>query len=179
MRENGIVTLVARLSLPIAAAGLVGAGCAQTTYRPASAGTNGIRYYAPATYILVKPDYENAKASVTFLTLPDTEQLYAVDSCSWMATNKTKIEFKNGMIAKSTSEIDGTKIPKAVLQASAAVGKELLAVAASTAKLAATTGAARAAQIDAPAAGGPPIFLFYSHGDRLTQVFPPPATDGE
>jgi len=158
-------------ALPILMCG-VAMGCANTTYRVATkADTNGVRYYSPATYILVKPDYEKAKASVIFLTLPDTTQLFAVDTFSWMATNKTKIEFKNGMISKSTSEIDGTKIPKAILQASAAVGKELLAVAASAASTAAKASAARATQLRASDAVKP-VFLFYSNGQKLVQVYP-------
>ena len=145
-------------------------GCAGTKYRLAeTADTNGIRYYAPATYILVKPDYEHAKANVTFLTLPDTTHTYAVDTWAWLAKNDTAIDFKDGMISKSVTTTNSVKIPIALVEASAAVGQKLLEVAASKAALAAS--AARAQRIETMTKVEP-VFLFYFDGTQLFQVYP-------
>ena len=96
-----------RFTVLIVALATLATGCAGTVYKPALiAETNGVRYYAPATYLLLKPDYKKSKVSVTVLTLPDTKQLYAVDTYSWMASNDTKVDFKNGMIQKSVSDTD-------------------------------------------------------------------------
>ena len=168
--------LISRFTLKCLLILCTASGCASTSYRVAtSPKVNGVRYYAPATYILVKPDYEHAKASVTFLTLPDTSQLYAVDTYAWMATNKTKIDFDKGMIAKIATELNAAKIPKDIVEASAEIGKQLLAVAASKAALAATMGAARAVRAESSGPGvvdRTPVFLFYSTGTDLVQVFP-------
>ena len=143
-------------------------GCAATTYKPASsASTNGVRYYAPATYLLLKPDYKKSKVSVSILILPDTTQLYTVDTYSWLASNDTKVEFKNGMIQKSVSDTDSVKVPKAAIEGLAAVAKAVLDAAAAEAKLAAATSGAQLEK----APTDPPILLYYVDGPKLICVF--------
>lgn len=164
-------TALAVSMLPLVA---VGVGCAKTTYREAtSASSDGVRYYAPATYLLVKPDYKKSMASLTLLTLPDTKQLYAVDSYSWMASNETKIDFKNGMIKKSVSDMDSVKVPTAAIEGLATIAKAALDAAAAQAKIAAAASGAQMLPSPKPAAPkAPPVFLYYVEGTSLTCVFP-------
>jgi hypothetical protein len=148
------------------------AGCAGTTHRVASeAETNGVRYFAPATYVLVKPDHKKSKATVTFLTLPDTTRLFAAAPYSWMAANDTKLESQNGTLAKVVSNTDTVKVPMAAIEAATTVAKTALDAAAASAKAASAASAAQLAP-DRPVDAPPPIFLFYSTGDELKCVFP-------
>lgn len=160
-----------RWILAAAALATLCAGCAGTTYKPATAPeTNGVRYYAPATYLLLAPDYKKSKVSISVLTLPDTSQLYAVDTYSWLASNNTKLDFKNGMIQKSVSDNDSVKVPKAAIEGLAAVAKAALDTAAAQAKAAATASGARLQESKGPSE--PSILLYYVNGQTLTCVFP-------
>lgn len=154
------------------------AGCANTTFKVAAHGeTNGIRYFAPASFILIKPDYTKSTATVEFLTLPDTTRLFAVDTYSWLASNNTKIDFTNGMIAKAVSDTDSVKVPVATLQAISASVQQAMKAAAAAAAASAAKSAARKKTTLPPAA--PPVFLFYNTGTTLTQIYPNPRTGGQ
>jgi hypothetical protein len=149
-------------------------GCATTEYRKASdPNVNGIRYYRPATYMLVKPDYDKQQASVTFWSGPDTSVPYAVDPSAWAATNTTELKFNRGMLTDVSSAGDSTKIATETIGALGEVAKSVLEKAAKAASLAA------AALIVSPEGGGeqPPIFLFVTTTDgRFRQIYGPQVT---
>ena len=123
MAGQRFVWLWATLSLSLLAC----SGCAGISYKEASCySTNGLRYHPPATYVLVKPDYTRGAASVTLISAPDVTRTFAADPYAWFAYNKSTIQFKNGMLEKVESEADGTKLPKTMIEAGVAVGKETL-----------------------------------------------------
>jgi hypothetical protein len=144
-------------------------GCASTTYRVADdPDTNGIRYYRPATYILVKPDYDKQQASVSFWNGPDTSHAYAADPSAWMATNTTELKFNRGMLTDVSSETDSTKVATETIAALGEVAKAVLDNAAKAAALAA------AASVRTQPGAKPPIFLFVAARDgSFKQLFGP------
>lgn len=150
-------------------------GCATTEYRKASdPHVNGIRYYRPATYILVKPDYEKQQASVTFWSGPDTSVPYAVDPSAWAATNTTELKFSRGMLTDVTSNTDSTKIATETIAALGEVAKSVLETAAKTASVAAAAASVRSVE---RAGDPPPVFLFVAASDgTFKQIYGPPAT---
>src|SRR5262245_8262970 len=104
------------------------AGCAQTVFQPVSLADGvddgtvaGIRYYRPATYVLIRPDYSKGKAEVVVFTGPDTSALYAVRPGSWLATNTANLTFEKGMLTQVVSKPDSTKFAVDVIAASSAV----------------------------------------------------------
>lgn len=142
-------------------------GCAETTFKvvdsdlepnPGSGvktvdgDRNGIRYYAPATYVLVKPDYTKGKAEVVVFNAPDTTITYAVDAKSWLATHKTELTFENGMLTKLLSKPDTTKIAVDTIGAVSAIASKGLEAAAAAAKA--------ASMAPRPTGTTPPIFLY-------------------
>jgi hypothetical protein len=159
--------------LLVASAACGGGGCASTAFRHAEdPGVNGIRYYRPATYVLVKPDYEKQQASVTFWTGPDTSVPYAADPSATWATNTTELKFNRGMLSDVTTETDSTKIATETIAALGEVGKTVLENAAKAASL-----AAGAAALVSPEKGDepPPVFLFVAAADgQFRQLYPEP-----
>jgi hypothetical protein len=143
-------------------------GCANTKYAAAtSAKANGIRYYRPATYILIKPDYEKRQASVGIFHVPDTRQVFVADPWSWMASNNTTMEFSKGLLSKASSNVNTAEVPSALAKATADVLKEAIAAAAA----AASKGGAVAARVrdERPERG---IFLFFLGENGPVQIFP-------
>lgn len=149
-----------------------GAGCANTKFHKATDPTvNGIRYYRPATYILVKPDYEKGAASVTFFAGPDTSEPHAIDPFAFAAKNDTDIQLNHGMLSKVTSDTDSTKLAVDTLKAVGEVAKSAL----QTAAAAAGAAAMRAQEVErTPGPVEPPIFLFKAGKDGFVQLFPLP-----
>lgn len=162
----------------LAAALVLQPACAGISFkRAADPKTNGIRYYRPATYFLVQPDYAKGQASVTTFHGPDTCQLFAAKPYAFLATNTSKIEFTGGMLSTVSTDSDATAIPRAVIQATAAVSKELLEIAAKGAKLSAMGAALVAEDKTAAGVSRPPIFLFVSDSSGgFAQVYPTGAT---
>jgi hypothetical protein len=150
-------------------------GCAGTTFQQVTTSkTNGIRYYRPASYILITPDYEQGAAKVTIFHGPDTSTSFAADPYSWVASNKTLIEFKNGMLEQVSSEADGTKVASTTLEAAVSVTKEILDKLAKQAELAAAMSKAGAAAMIKPDdMREPTVFLFMATKEGLRQVYPP------
>ncbi len=145
-------------------------GCAQTTYQIAkTVETNGIRYFAPGTYLLLTPDAKNGKVKVTQYTLPNTKKLYAVDSYAWMATNDTTIDFDHGMIKKVISEQNSVKVINSSVKALSALAKAALEAATASAKAAS---GARMSESETKASDKPPVFFYYVNGDQLVQLYP-------
>ena len=77
---------------------------------------NGIRYYEPATFLLV---YSDAAGSVKteIITLPDTTRKMVAKPHTVLAKNKQVLSFSNGMLTQSDQEADSTAIPSAVISA--------------------------------------------------------------
>jgi hypothetical protein len=93
-------------------------GCSGVTFKKAESGdTNGIRYYRPATYLLIKPDYEKQEASLEWVALADTRTPYVAKPYAFMATNTTELSFANGLLTKVTAETNSTAVPKAAIAA--------------------------------------------------------------
>ena len=142
--------------------------------------SNGIRYYRPATYLLITPDYEQKAAKVTLWHGPDTSVTYVADPYAWFAKNTTVMEFENGMLQKVSSEADSTKVAETTIKAAVEVTKETLDQLAKQAQVAAALARAGAAALLREEPGGgrvatPPIFLFFASEDGLVQVYPPAA----
>lgn len=158
--------------------------CAGTTFQTASSPqVNGIRYYRPASYLLVTPDYDKNSAKVSIFHGPDTSVPYAADPYSWFASNKSQIEFKNGMIDNISSEADSTKFAATTIGAVVAVTKQVLDQIAKEKELAAAIAKSGAAAMLKEPDGKqeippPPIFLFMATAQGITQVYPPNKTTG-
>ena len=157
---------------------LVHSSCAGTTFHQASSPqTNGIRYYRPASYLLISPDYEKSSAKVSIFHGPDTSIAYAADPYSWFASNKSQMEFKNGMLDNISSEADSTKFAATTIGAVVAVTKQVLDELAKEKELAAamakTGAAAMRKESDKEETAPPPIFLFMATAQGFTQVYPP------
>lgn len=143
------------------------AGCAQTKfYGNANKETNGIRYYLPATYILIKPDYTKGEANVTYWIGPDTTTLNAADPYAFVSTNTTELQYERGYLISASSQVDTTKVASDAIAALDDLAKAVLATAAKGAQLAA-----------APAAmeeSVPQIYLFVVGTDgKLRTLFSP------
>jgi hypothetical protein len=151
-------------------------GCAGISYTKADANTNGIRYYRPATYFLVTPDYETNSAHVESIELPDTSTTYAMDPYAWFAKNNTNIVFSKGMLSKIESDADSTKLPQTVIEAATAVAKETLTQLAKQAELAAKLkggGPGLLAPAERAKVEKPQVFLFMATAEGIVQVYPP------
>lgn len=145
-------------------------GCAGVAYGTAvEPATNGIRYYRPATYVLIQPDYENGRAKVEVVHGPDTDVAYAADPYCYFASNNTKLEFEGGMLKSVTNEADSTRLPKTILEAATALGKKFLEELAKAQELA----AAAAMKSVHEQAGEVPVFLFKVTATGFEQIFPP------
>ncbi len=143
-------------------------GCAETKfYANVTKDTNGIRYYLPATYILIKPDYTKGEANVTYWIGPDTTALYAADVYAFASTNTTELQFERGYLISASSQIDTTKVASDAIAALDELAKAVLTTAAKSAQLA-TAGAAR--EPEKP----PQIYLFVVGTDgKLRTLFSP------
>jgi hypothetical protein len=147
-------------------------GCAQTVFQLASTTPQrprddgmvaGIRYYRPATYMLIRPDYAKGKAEVVVFTGPDTSTLYVARPESWLATNTANLTFDKGVLTQVISKPDSTKFAVDVIGATSAVVTKALEAAAANAKAAASP---RSGSLE-PATG---VFLFKVEGATLRPV---------
>jgi len=143
-------------------------GCAETKfYANVTPDTNGIRYYLPATYILIKPDYTKGEANVTYWIGPDTAALYAADPYAFASTNTTELQFERGYLTSASSQIDTSKVASDAIAALGDLAKAVLTTAAKSAQLAA---AAPAREAEKP----PQIYLFVVGTDgKLRTLFSP------
>lgn len=142
-------------------------GCSATKfYANVTPKTNGIRFYLPATYILIKPDYTKGEANVTYWTGPDTAVLYAADPYAFASTNTTELQFERGFLTSASSQIDTSKVAADAIAALDDLAKEALTTASKQAQKAATTAAK-----EAPV---PQIYLFVVGSDgKLQTLFSP------
>lgn len=159
-------------------------GCAGIDFVKASKGDdNGIRYYRPASYFLVTPDYDTGSAKVTIVHAPDTSAVYAAAPYAWFASNKSLIEFDHGMLKTITATADGTKLPKTMIEATVAVAKTTLEELAKQKELAlalAKAGAAaRLGKTKEPPVVGLPVYLFKATPDGVKLIFGPESVAGD
>lgn len=113
---------------------LLAGGCSGVTFkRVVDQDTDGIRYFRPATYLLIKPDYEKQTASLEWVALADTEQAYAAKPYAFMATNTTELTFANGLLTKVTADANSSAVPKAAIEAINELVKSALQTAAKAA----------------------------------------------
>lgn len=153
-------------------------GCAGANFHDATQdrSANGIRYYPPATYVLIKPDYSAKAASVTFFQAPDTSKTFAIEPYSFLADNTTEIDFKDGMLSKMDNEADATAVAKSVVAALGEVGKAVLDTAAKASAAAAAAPAVAGRVVTT--APSDVIFLFkverQADGGIVKQLYPPP-----
>ena len=160
-----------RLLCCLAAMGLP-VGCAQTRFSgdvSDKPDVNGIRFYLPTTYILIKPDYTKNEANITFWTGPDPSALYAADPYAIAATNTTELQFEKGFITTASNDLDTTKVAAEAIAALDEVAKAALTTAAKSAQLAATKGGAAARKELSP-----PIYLYMvDRSGKLVKLFGP------
>ena len=154
-------------------------GCSGVTYQAANdASTNGIRYYSPATYLLVKPDYDNQTATLEWFNLADTSKPFAAKPYAYMATNTIEIEFKNGILVKVDSETNSAAVPKAFIGALNNIVQSALQTAA---KAAAASAGFMVSPRDKDAKGPQSIFLFKIEDDGsgrvVKQLYPVPESE--
>lgn len=149
-------------------------GCAGVSYGIASSEeSNGIRYYRPATYALIMPDYEANTASVSFFEAPDTRQAYLIKPYAFMAQNNTSIAFKDGLLSSTSTKSNSTKVIKSAVEATAELAKKGLDLAAKQGQLASMFAAALKAKIrKAPVKAN--LYLLMLSETGWKQVYPPP-----
>jgi hypothetical protein len=136
---------------------------------------NGIRYHPPASYVLIKPDYENSGVKVETITVPDPTRTLTIRPYSTWANNTSLIEFDRGMLKRISNTADTTKVAKSLITEATEIAKSALAIASQQAELnAAKHQAARAAEETRAGSGDcPPVWLFLVQGNRLRRVFGP------
>ena len=85
----------------------------------------GFRYYEPAWFILA---YVNGEGQVItkHMILPDTTKPMSIMPFADLAKNTATLEFKNGMLVSSTSNIEATEATLAVIEAAKQVVKAYL-----------------------------------------------------
>jgi len=96
----------------------------------------GIRYYENAPYILVYSDQGHYNSSI--LWLPDTTSISSATPTEFLASNKLKMSFTNGVLTSAQTIGDSTKIPSAFIS----VAKDLALAAAKASAAANTIGSA-------------------------------------
>jgi hypothetical protein len=156
-------------------------GCSGVTFERVSSSNpspNGIRYFRPATYLLVKPDYEKQSAKLEWVTLPDTSDAFTAAPFAFMATNTTELEFKGGLLTKMDSDTDSSAVPKAAIKALDEIVKASIATAIAGVK--ASAAGFTVTRRDPGAVVGLPsqaIFLFKIEdgpgGSVVKQLYPP------
>ena len=94
--------------------------CAGLEVKPVTpqteSGAKGFRYYEPAPHLLV---YTNNQGGLTsqILFLPDLDREMSIRPYNYLATSNVQLAFTNGMLSNTTSSIDETVIPKALISA--------------------------------------------------------------
>lgn len=76
----------------------------------------GIRYYQRAPFLLIYTDNAGGLTS-DLLFLPDTRTVMSVEPYAVLASNRTSLEFSDGVLTKGEADVDTGAIPKAALAA--------------------------------------------------------------
>lgn len=81
----------------------------------------GIRYYEPAPFLLV---YSDGKGNLTsqIIVMPDITQKRVIDLYAYASTNKSTLDFTDGMLTKSAVEVDSTAVPLAMIDTIQSLG---------------------------------------------------------
>jgi len=81
---------------------------------------DGIRYYGSSLYLLVHTDNAGGLTADP-VYLPDPAKLMSAHPYAYLSSNSGSMEFTNGVLTSSETEVDATVVPKAVLTALQAV----------------------------------------------------------
>src|SRR5262249_5006439 len=157
------------------------AACSGVTFERVSDSNpspNGIRYFRPATYLLVKPDYEKQSATLQWVTIPDTSTAFTATPYAFMATNTTELEFTKGLLTKMDSDTASSAAPKAAIKALDEIVQASIMTAISAAKAsAAGFTVTRKEPLAATVQPSQAIFLFKIEdgpdGSVVKQLYPP------
>lgn len=90
--------------------------------------SQGIRYYEPAPYLLV---YTDGKGNLTsqIIMMPDLTQKRVIDLYAYASSNNSTLDFNNGMLTKSSVEVDTTAVPSALIDTIQTLGVEAIGAA--------------------------------------------------
>jgi hypothetical protein len=76
----------------------------------------GVRYYESSPYLLVHTDNQGGLVT-RILYLPDRTKKRSIRPYSQLARGTSKLEFKNGVLTSSQTELDAGVVPKAIVSA--------------------------------------------------------------
>lgn len=105
------------------------AGCARTVYTPVDPkddNSDGFRFYQSSPYLLV---YTNGKGGITtqILYIADPAKLVSAKPKNFLSKSDLSMEFENGVLTKSKSDIDATIVPSTIIKAAQSVATTFLA----------------------------------------------------
>src|ERR1700722_2280499 len=103
--------------------GLILSGCASVTYTPVQNDNDadGLRYYDTSPYLLITKDV-NQQWNCQLIYLQDQTKEYQATVWAFLAQNNSSFTFStNGVLTGTTSSLDTTVIPNALLTAVASV----------------------------------------------------------
>jgi hypothetical protein len=105
------------------------AGCARTIYTPVDPNNDtgdGFRFYQSSPYLLV---YTNGKGGITtqILYIADPAKLVSARPKNFLSKSDMTLEFENGVLTKSKTEVDATIVPSAIIKAAQSVATAFLA----------------------------------------------------
>jgi hypothetical protein len=102
------------------------AGCAGFSAQPDIDSANGIRYYAPASYLLV---YSDGKGNLQsqILVMPDLDRKMVIDLKAVGAKNNSTLTFQNGILTGSKFVVDTTALPGALIDTIKTLGTTAIA----------------------------------------------------
>ena len=92
------------------------------------AAARGFRYYQTCPYLLVYSDGSDQLQS-RLLYLPDTTRKMSAKPYQFLAGNKSKWTFSNGVLTSARDESDSAVLPRAVVEAAKTVATSLLGAA--------------------------------------------------
>jgi len=111
--------------LGVVAIALCVAGCAGVTFKPVTDDTTatGLRYSDSAPYLFMVKG-PNGKWNSQLVYLPDQTRKYQANVWAFLAQNNSSFTYStNGVLTDTSSTLDTTVIPQAILQAAAAASK--------------------------------------------------------
>ena len=150
---------------------LVLSGCAGTTVKHVSQDkdhkASGIRYYEPAPFLLV---YSDARGNLNseVIIMPDLTRMRSIDPYAYLASNKTTLNFTNGILTQGKTVVDETILPKGAFEAVKAIAGTIAGATFDTAG-------------GDPTLPAPKLFRIYVDEDGIAQLIEAPTVgpDGE
>jgi len=106
-------------------------GCASTVYKhvnPGSDSGDGFRFYQSSPYLLV---YTNGKGGIVtqILYISDPAKLMSAKPKNFLSKTSMTLEFENGVLNTSKTDVDATIVPSAIIKAAQSVATTFLAAA--------------------------------------------------